>query len=131
MEIASVSRVNSAYFRARGHIPSPLRHFCFCTIFLDLSLATTISVLETCVAKEYACNSIQTAWDERVNCRLVPRPHFSSRSKRFGSRGPCENVFPARWPRIRHRNELTERDWENAVQGLGKVNCCFGRFFFK
>ena len=23
-------------------------------------------------------------------------------------------------PRIRHRNELTERDWENAVQGLGK-----------
>ena len=22
--------------------------------------------------------------------------------------------------RIRHRNELTERDWENAVQGLGK-----------
>ena len=28
--------------------------------------------------------------------------------------------FPARSPRIRHRNELTERDWENAVQGLGK-----------
>ena len=23
---------------------------------------------------------------------LVPRPHFSSRPKRFGSRGPCENV---------------------------------------
>ena len=53
---------------------------------------------------------------------LVPRPHFSSRPKRFGSRGPCENVraFPARSPRIRHRNELTEKDWENAVQGLGK-----------
>ena len=52
---------------------------------------------------------------------LVPRPHFSSRPKRFGSRGPCENVraFPARSPRIRHRNELTERDWENAVQGQG------------
>ena len=28
--------------------------------------------------------------------------------------------FPARSPRIRHRNELTERDWEKAVQGLGK-----------
>ena len=53
---------------------------------------------------------------------LVARPHFSSRPKRFGSRGPCENVraFPARSPRIRHRNELTEKDWENAVQGLGK-----------
>ena len=30
-------------------------------------------------------------------------------------------MFPARSPLIRHRNELTERDWENAVQGLG--NC--------
>ena len=30
-------------------------------------------------------------------------------------------MFPARSPRIRHRNELTERDWENAVQGLGKA----------
>ena len=42
--------------------------------------------------------------------------------KRFGSRGPSENVkmFPARSPRIRHRSELTERDWENAVQELGK-----------
>ena len=28
-------------------------------------------------------------------------------------------MFPARSPRIRHRNKLTERDWENAVQGLG------------
>ena len=26
-----------------------------------------------------------------------------------------------RLPRIRHRNELTEMDWENAVQGLGKL----------
>ena len=45
---------------------------------------------------------------------LVPRPHYSTRPKRFGSRGPIRS------PRIRHRNELTERDWENAVQGLGK-----------
>ena len=37
------------------------------------------------------------------------------------ARGPCKNVraFPARSPRI--RNKFTERDWENAVQGLGKV----------
>ena len=34
-------------------------------------------------------------------------------------------MFPDRSPRIRHRNELTERDWENAVQGLGK--CCVMR----
>ena len=58
-----------------------------------------------------------------VKSYLVPRPHFSSRPKHFGSRGPCENArpFPARSPRIRHRNELTESDWENAVQGLGKL----------
>ena len=30
-------------------------------------------------------------------------------------------VFAARSPLIHHRNELTERDWENAEQGLGKV----------
>ena len=60
-----------------------------------------------------------------IGC-LVPRPHFSSWPKRFGSRGPCENVkmFPARSSRIRHWNELTERDWENAVQGLGKFIGC-------
>ena len=29
-------------------------------------------------------------------------------------------AFSARSPRIRHRRELNERDWENAVQGLGK-----------
>jgi len=29
-------------------------------------------------------------------------------------------VFPARSPRMRHRSELTEKAWKNAVQGLGK-----------
>ena len=60
-----------------------------------------------------------------IGC-LVPRPHFSSWPKHFGSRGPCENVkmFPARLSRIRHWNDLTERDWENAVQGLGKFIGC-------
>ena len=28
-------------------------------------------------------------------------------------------VFPARSPQILHRSELSERDWENAVQGQG------------
>ena len=32
-------------------------------------------------------------------CCLVPRLHFSSRPKRFGSRGPCENV--RRFPPVR------------------------------
>ena len=30
------------------------------------------------------------------------------------SKRKCE-AFPARSPQIRHRNELTDRDWENAV----------------
>ena len=35
---------------------------------------------------------------------------------RFGSRGPSEVLS-----QIRHRNALTEKAWEDAVQGLGKV----------
>ena len=31
-------------------------------------------------------------------------------------------VFSACWPQIRHRSKLTERDWENAEQGLDKGN---------
>ena len=45
----------------------------------------------------------------------IPRPHYSARPKRFGSRGPVHS------PRIRHRSELTEREWKNAVEGLGKT----------
>ena len=33
----------------------------------------------------------------------------------------CSLCFSARSPRIRHRNELTEEDLENAVQGLDKA----------
>ena len=56
-----------------------------------------------------------------MNC-LVPRPHYSARPIRFGSRAASEEVraFPARSPRIPHRSELTEKAWENAVQGLSK-----------
>ena len=45
---------------------------------------------------------------------------------RFGSRGASEDVmFPVRSPRIRPRVELTERDWENAVEGIGKEMVIF------
>ena len=56
---------------------------------------------------------------------LVPRPHFSSQPKRFGSRGPCENVrpFPARSPQIRHRNKLTERPYRD--QATVYPDICF------
>ena len=43
---------------------------------------------------------------------LVPRPHYFARPKRFRSRGPSEDVFPARSLRTRHRSELTERAWK-------------------
>ena len=73
---------------------------------------------------KFELKSSERAFSSGMMCTpcLVPRPHYSARPKRFGSRGPMENVrpFPDRSPRIRHRNELTERDWENAVQGLGK-----------
>ena len=38
---------------------------------------------------------------------------------RFGSRGPIE--FPECSSRIRHRNALTEKAWEDAVHGQGNL----------
>ena len=34
-------------------------------------------------------------------------------------------MFPVRSPRIRPRVELTERDWENAVEGIGREMVIF------
>ena len=42
----------------------------------------------------------------KVYICLVPRPHYSARPMRFGSRDASEEV---------------ERAWKDAVQGLGKV----------
>ena len=62
----------------------------------------------------------------RLSC-LVPRPHFSSQPKRFGSSGPCENVrkcFPpvrleyvteTNWPRATGKTPY--RDWATVFQG--------------
>ena len=52
---------------------------------------------------------------------------------RFGSRAASEDVmFPVRSPRIRPRIELTERVWENGVEGIGRENvyiCSFEQLF--
>ena len=74
-----------------------------------------LSFLPSSVVLKHAWTMHQRKW--RSFC-LVPRPHYPARPKRFESRGPSENVFCARSTRIRHRSELTERGWENAVQGL-------------
>ena len=37
---------------------------------------------------------IRTPGTGYVETCLVPRPHYSARPKRFGSRGPIENVRP-------------------------------------
>ena len=34
-------------------------------------------------------------------------------------------MLPARSPRIRHRSELTERAWENDVQGIGNLDLTY------
>ena len=34
---------------------------------------------------------------------------------------------PNRSPQIRHPSELTERDWENAVQGQGNIRAIYTR----
>ena len=43
-------------------------------------------------------------------------PHYSAQPMRFGSHGTSEFVSSS-W--IRHPNPLTEKDWADAVQGLG------------
>ena len=74
-----------------------------------------LSFLPSSVVLKHAWTIHQRKW--RSFC-LVQRPHYPARPKRFESRGQSENVFCARSPRIRHWCELTERAWENAVQGL-------------
>ena len=47
------------------------------------------------------------------NICLVPRYHYCARPMRIGSRGPSGLIC--------HRNALTEKAWEDAVQGLGEL----------
>ena len=49
------------------------------------------------------------------NC-LVPRPHFSSRPKRFGSRGPCENVRP------RQKSSKVRQKWDSSMAMVNKTS---------
>ena len=44
---------------------------------------------------------------------LVPRHHYCARPMRIGSRCPSGLIC--------HRNALTEKAWEDAVQGLGEL----------
>ena len=84
------------------------------------------------IALQYTSQKALALTLERLNCAclrpcIVPMSHYSERPKHFGSRGPGENVknvkmSPARSPRIRHRSELTERDWEKDVQGLDNLS---------
>ena len=61
------------------------------------------------------CTSCQAVlFHGKITC-LVPRPHYWARPMSFGSRGLSE------LSRIRHRNALVEKAWEEAVQGLRKV----------
>ena len=57
-----------------------------------------------------ASEAVPRLWSPRITSDVqvkltipcpIPRPHYSARPKRFGSRGP------ARSPRIRHRSELS------------------------
>ena len=59
---------NSSPFSAVDIITPASFLICLCTIFLNLSLADTIFVLETRAAAEYVYKLIQTTWDEKVNC---------------------------------------------------------------
>ena len=63
-------------------------------------------------------NERRPCWVTKLNpCLVRPRTQAVSLL--------CEaDAFLIRWPkrRVRHRNALTEKAWEDAVQGLGKPN---------
>ena len=70
-------------------------------------LKSVMHVQSTCFADKTNCffltlslssSSLSTALAWTENC-LVPRPDYSARLKRFGSRGPSENV--RRFPPVR------------------------------
>ena len=63
------------------------------------------SYLKECHERPWTVYQLGSKLKELYRLCLVARPHYSARSKRFGSRGPSENVkmFPARfrgcfWP---------------------------------
>ena len=67
---------------------------------------------------------------DRTNISDALENHEENKNKDLSST-ICEFVSLECTPQvryIRYRSELTERDWENAVQGLGKVRlvyiCC-------
>ena len=80
--------------------------------------ASSVVLLVTCISRSrfltlsYDVNYSQTC----IKPCLVPRPDYSARSMRFGSRNPSEEAACS--PQIRHRNALTEK-------ALGKR--CTGR----
>ena len=47
---------------------------------------------------------------------LVPRPHFSSRPKRFASRGPWENVRP------RQKSSEVRQKWDSSMAMVNKIS---------
>ena len=51
----------------------------------------------------------------QVSC-LVPRPHFSSEPKRFGSRGSCENVRP------RQKSSKVRQKWDRSMAMVNKTS---------
>ena len=46
----------------------------------------------------------------------LARPHFSSRPKRFGSRGPCENVGP------RQKSSKVRQKWDSSMAMVNKTS---------
>ena len=46
---------------------------------------------------------------------LVPRPHYSARPKRFGSRGPGENVRP------RQKSSKVRQKWDSSMAMVNKT----------
>ena len=61
----------------------------------------------------FLCIVSESSGYEWILSCFVPRPRYCARPMRFASRG--------RSSRIRHRNALTKKAWEDAIRGLNKI----------
>ena len=97
--------------------PTPKKKNCISIVFNFFGTAVIPGEMKNKRYKNFGGQKRCITEDGQVAYRIlscfVPRPRYCARPMRFASRG--------RSSRIRHRNALTKKAWEDAVQGLNKI----------
>ena len=114
---AKVHPKRSLYATCTPPPPPPKKKNCISIVFNFFGTAVIPGEMKNKGYKNFGgqkrciTEHVQVAY--RILSCFVPRPRYCARPMRFASRG--------RSSRIRHRNALTKKAWEDAVQGLNKI----------